>query len=151
VSRNLPWLALVLSLAFVVTTPLAAAAAAPADETGRVVELVNAQRARYGLPALRWEARLASAAADYATYLAESGLFSHFAEDGAGLAQRDEAHGYAEWSFLGENLARGFATPEEVVAAWLASPSHRANLLAVEACHVGIGRATSYWAMEIGC
>jgi uncharacterized protein YkwD len=145
------WLALALSLALVVLTPLTAAAAAPADDTGRVVELVNAERAQYGLPPLRWESRLASAAAAYATYLADTGLFSHFEDDGTGVVQRDEAYGYLDWSFLGENLARDKATPEEVVAAWLQSPTHRANLLAIEACHVGIGRTTSYWAMEIGC
>ena len=149
--RTARWLALALPLAFASLTPLSASAAAPADDAGRVVELVNAERTRYGLPALRWESRLASAAADYAAYMAEYGLFSHFEPDGAGLIQRDEAHGYLEWTFLGENLARDKATPEEVVAAWLQSPTHRANLLAIEACHVGIGRTTSYWAMEIGC
>ena len=150
-NRLARWLAPLLSLAFLVLTPLSASAATPADDATRVVELVNATRAQYGLPALRWESRLASSAADYAAYLADTGLFSHFEPDGAGLVERDEAHGYLDWSFLGENLARDKATPEEVVAAWLQSPTHRANLLAIDACQVGIGRATSYWAMEIGC
>jgi uncharacterized protein YkwD len=151
VSRTRRWLALALSVVALALTPAAALAAAPTDDTGRLVELVNAERAAHGLPALRWESRLANAAAAYAAYLSETGLFSHFEEGGAGVVERDEAHGYLDWRFLGENLARDKATPEEVVAAWLASPTHRANLLAVEACHVGTGRATSYWAMEIGC
>jgi uncharacterized protein YkwD len=150
-SRIVTHLSLLISLTVFLTTPLGAAAAGPSDETTRVVELVNAERAHYGLPALRWEGRLAGAAADYAAYLSERGIFSHFVEDGIGLVERGEAHGYLEWRFLGENLARDKATPEEVVAAWLASPTHRANVLAIDACHVGIGRATSYWAMEIGC
>ena len=40
----------------------------------------------------------------------------------------------------------------------MASPTHRANVLAAEACDVGVGRATAararydvYWVMEVGC
>jgi uncharacterized protein YkwD len=151
VSRSVTWLSLVVSLAAFMLTPLAAAAAAPSDEAVRVVELVNAERAQYGLPALRWETRLAGAAAEYVAYLSERGIFSHFVEDGIGLIERGEAHGYLDWRFLGENLARDKTTADEVVAAWLASPTHRANVLAIDACHVGIGHKTGYWAMEIGC
>jgi uncharacterized protein YkwD len=150
-SRIVTRLSLLVSLAAFLLTPIGAAAASPADETAQVAELVNAERARYGLPALRWESRLAGAAGDYALYMAEQGIFSHFLADGEGLVQRGEAHGYLEWSFLGENLARGKFSPEEVVAAWLSSPTHRANVLSIEACHVGIGHKTGYWAMEIGC
>lgn len=150
--RLLPLVALV---AATLVIPSAAAAAAPTDDAARVVELVNAERAARGLPALRWEGRLAASAADYAVQMAQTGLFAHWEADGESMVQRDEAHGYTDWSFLGENLARDKATPEEVVAAWLASPTHLANLLAIDACQVGVGLANAssvnYWAMETGC
>jgi len=149
--RLLPLLALV---AVTLIVP-SAAMAAPSDDAARVVELVNAQRAAHGLPALRWEGRLAASAADYAVQMAQTGLFNHWEQDGASMVQRDEAHGYTDWSFLGENLARDKATPEDVVAAWMASPTHLANLLAIDACQIGVGQANAssvnYWAMETGC
>jgi uncharacterized protein YkwD len=152
--RKFRLLPALLVLAATVLGPTAAAAA-PADDAARVVDLVNAVRASHGLPALRWEDRLAGSAADYALTMASVGFFSHFEDDGTGMVQRDEAHGYTSWNFLGENLARDKATPEEVVAAWLSSPTHLANLLAIDACQVGVGlatdQATHYWAMETGC
>lgn len=133
----------------------AIAAAAPQDDAARVVELINAERAAHGLPPLHWEGRLAASAADYAVQMAQSGLFNHWEQDGASMVERDEAHGYTSWSYLGENLARDKATPEEAVAAWLSSPTHLANVLAIDACQVGVGLAkdssVSYWAMETGC
>ena len=82
--------------------------ALPADSAeDRVVELVNAERALVGLPALTRHAGLASAASDYAAAMAGGGLFSHTSLDGSGVQDREEAHGYAGWTFLGENLAAG--------------------------------------------
>jgi uncharacterized protein YkwD len=123
-----------------------------------VVELVNAERAAVGLPPLVWEERLAAAAADYAAAMAGGGFFSHTGADGSDLRQRGQAHGYGDWSFLGENLAAGQDTPEAIVQAWMRSPTHRANVLAADACDIGVGHASAeagrydnYWAMEIGC
>jgi uncharacterized protein YkwD len=124
----------------------------------RVAELVNAARADAGLPALRWDARLADAASDYAATMGVGGFFSHTGPGGERLTDRAEAAGYLDWSFLGENLAAGQPTPERVVAAWMASQTHRANVLAAEACRIGVGHAAAaqgrydeYWVMEIGC
>jgi uncharacterized protein YkwD len=134
-----------------------AAPPSSADEE-RVVDLVNAERALAGLPPLTRQAGLASAASDYATAMADRGLFSHTSPDGSSLQDRGEAHGYLGWTFLGENLAAGQDTPERVVRAWMASSTHRANVLSAQACDIGVGRATArgagyhiYWVMEIGC
>ena len=43
-----------------------------------------------------------------------------------------------------ENLAAGFTRPEPLLAAWLASPSHRDNLLARQPRWVGLGQVAGY-------
>jgi uncharacterized protein YkwD len=76
-------------------------------------------------------------------------FFSHMNPSGAGLLERVERTGYLprgdDWS-LGENLAWGQATlgtPASIVAAWMQSPGHRANVLATDFRDVGIGVTSS--------
>ena len=47
----------------------------------------------------------------------------------------------------GENIAMGYHTPEVVVAAWMASPGHRANFLNASYTKIGVGYVASggYW------
>jgi uncharacterized protein YkwD len=132
------------------------ASASVADEV-RVVELVNEQRAAHGLPPMATNDTLGAAAQGYAAYMADANFFAHKGLDGSTLVSRAEAAGYTAWSFLGENLAAGQPTPERVVAGWMNSPTHRANVLSGEAAEIGIGKAYNpnakyrvYWAMEIG-
>ena len=64
--------------------------------------------------------------------------------------------GYAGWSAVGENIAAGYATPEDVVAGWMASPGHRANILSPNFSEIGIGVSAgggqfgTYWTQEFG-
>ena len=135
--------------------PRPAAAASGPEEL--LLSLLNSERRAYGLPALRLNVPLSSAAQSYAEYMAAEDLFSHRSRDGTTLVERDEGAGYTSWGFLGENLARGYRVPGAVVDAWMHSPTHRANVLAAEAREAGIGRAASedkhptvYWVLEVG-
>jgi uncharacterized protein YkwD len=154
------------ALAALLLLPLALLAAAdpspttasePGDDpTSRVVRLVNVERAARDLPALAVDAALRDDAQTYAESMASTGWFSHQSRDGSTITDRAEAAGYARWRFLGENLARGHQTAERAVAAWLASPSHRANLLTTEADEIGVGYARPvggerpYWVAVVG-
>lgn len=44
-----------------------------------------------------------------------------------------------EYTSYGENIARNFTTPEATVAAWMASPKHRENILKSNFTHLGVG------------
>jgi uncharacterized protein YkwD len=53
---------------------------------------------------------------------------------------------------VGENIAAGQPTPEQVVAGWVQSPRHCANLMAAEYTEMGVAYATephsaagTYW------
>ncbi|HEX5415383.1 MAG TPA: CAP domain-containing protein, partial [Chloroflexota bacterium] len=139
---------------FVGHAPTPVHAASPADQA---VALVNAERARQGLPPLRVAPELAAAAQSYAQLMASRGFFSHDGPDGSTMVSRDQAAGYTNWTLLEENLAAGNATAPEAVAAWLASPEHRANILSPKVDETGVGFAvqpgspyTYYWVEEFG-
>jgi uncharacterized protein YkwD len=109
--------------------------------------LVNAERTRRGLSRLRAETRLAGAASRYARRMVAEQFFDHVSPTGSTMEARVRQTGYLRnavgWS-LGENIAWGtgsVATPRSIVAAWMGSPGHRANILRARFRDAGIGVA----------
>jgi hypothetical protein len=72
-----------------------------------------------------------------ASDMAEKGYWAHISPSGTQpwyfITQNNYAYRYA-----GENLARDFSNPESIVKAWLASPSHRDNLLNSKYQDIGV-------------
>ena len=93
-----------------------------------VLEVMNAQRLRRGLPPLHRNARLDAAAADRVRDMFEQRYFDHVAPDGTQPFVWVRRRGYA-YSRLGENLATGQRGARQVVEQWMASSGHRANIL----------------------
>ena len=142
--RYLTVLALLFVLAVVVAPPSPAGAepaATPEALIARVVELTNAERARAGLPPLALNRSLVAAAQGYAEVLATSGCFAHTCGPVPELARRSELAGYSGSTQLGENIAAGYPDPEQVVASWMDSEGHRANILNPRFTEVGVGLA----------
>lgn len=116
----------------------------------KVLELVNAERAKYGLAALTWDNKLADVARAHSRDMAERNFFSHNNPDGKTPFDRIKAAGI-NYSSAGENIAAGQKTPEEVVEAWMNSEGHRANILNASFKKLGVGYVTSnqgyktYW------
>lgn len=105
-----------------------------------IVCLTNVERADAGLAALEPEGRLEAAAQAYSGQLVSEHFFAHVTPEGLGLLDRLKA--YLGWRRVGENLAWGEGergTPRAIVAAWMASAGHRANVLSVAFTEVGIG------------
>jgi uncharacterized protein YkwD len=126
--------------------------AAPSAQTLRraaaaVVCLVNAERARHGVRALRGDQDLRRAAARHARDMVRRGFFSHVTPTGADLGDRLRRTGYIHGrgdTDVGETLAFGTgrpATPTGIVAGWVASPQHHRVLLASAFHVVGVGVA----------
>jgi len=134
-------------------------APAPLDQASlvaRVLELTNFERGKLGLAPLQVSVELQIAAQAYSQVLASGDCFEHTCGPVPKVADRDAAAGYVGWTWLGENIAGGYATPEAVMAGWMASSTHRANILKVEFTEVGVGvtsgggRFGMYWAQEFG-
>ncbi len=99
----------------------------------QVLNLCNAERAKYGLASLTWDAsNLAPGAAVRAQEITV--YFSHTRPDGSSCFTAVRNPGR-----LGENIAAGQWTPEEVVADWMNSPGHRANILNGKFTKLGVG------------
>ncbi|HUN25111.1 MAG TPA: CAP domain-containing protein [Steroidobacteraceae bacterium] len=115
----------------------------------RALELVNAVRAagaRCGghrfepAPPLALSTTLSNVALAHAEDMARNDYFEHVDLAGETPADRVRAVGYAE-SLVGENIAYGPDTLDEVVEGWLASPGHCANIMDPRFAQMGIGYA----------
>jgi len=111
--------------------------------------LINRERVAHGERPLRPNARLARAARAHTRSMAFGDYFEHVGAGGPGGGtplSRMRAVGYISRSNagyeVGENIAWGtlwLATPRAIVAAWMASPGHRANILDRRYRETGIG------------
>ncbi|MEV7687809.1 CAP domain-containing protein [Streptomyces bungoensis] len=131
------------------STPKPAATAS--SVVARVVELVNAERSKVGCSALTLNATLTKVAQAHSDDMAAHQNMSHTGSDGSSPGDRLTSAGYA-WSSYGENVAYGYATPEDVMAGWMASPGHRENILNCSFKEIGVGLAqpNSYWTQDFG-
>lgn len=105
-----------------------------------VIALTNEERADARLAALSENSRLSSAAAAKARDMAARGYFSHVDPDGREPWGWIIASGY-RYQYAGENLAVRFEDSSDVVRAWMASPTHRANIIKPQYTEIGVGTA----------
>jgi uncharacterized protein YkwD len=127
--------ALLAFAALVLVLPATAAAAPSAKETSILREM-NRVRAQHGLGALRFDGHLQRAARAHSREMVQTNTFNHGAF-GSRMLQFA-----VTGSVAGENLAWGTGSrgaARGIVAAWLASPGHRANLLRPSFVRVGVG------------
>jgi|SRR5579859_866569 len=94
----------------------------------QVVTLTNSERAKQGLSQLTVNSLLNQAAQAKAAHMFAHQYWAHVAPDGTQPWQffKDVNYRYA---VAGENLARDFSNTNDMVAAWMASPTHRANIM----------------------
>ena len=107
--------------------------------------LLNGERADRGLATLRLNDRLQRAALGHGNDMVDHRYFAHQGRDGSQPAERIRAAGYlsgaGQWR-IGENLAWGtgeLATPKAIMAAWMNSAGHRANILQPAYREIGFG------------
>jgi uncharacterized protein YkwD len=112
----------------------------------RALQLVNEARARgarcgtkvFGpAPAMSLSGTLAGVASGHAIDMAEHNYFEHVDLGGKSPADRVRAVGYKE-KLVGENIAYGPESVEEVVQGWLDSPGHCENLMDPRFAQMGI-------------
>jgi uncharacterized protein YkwD len=135
-----------------------------ANVGSRVVELVNAARSNgrrcgserfIAAPPLGVSQKLNKAADGHARDMARKQYFEHRGSDGSQPKDRVIRAGYQP-RLTGENIAYGPESAEEVVAGWLASPGHCANIMDPRFQSIGIGLAVGrkrgeiYWVQTFG-
>jgi len=109
-----------------------------------VITQTNNARATSGLPPLTRNALLTKAAEAKVEDMFALQYFEHMSPSGTNAAGLAKNAGYS-YIIVGENLATGnFEDDADVVAAWMASPGHRANILNSRYTEIGVavGRGT---------
>lgn len=113
----------------------------------QLVALVNEERGKAGVGLLERSGPACAAAAIRADEIVTS--FSHTRPDGSPYKTVFSQAGIG-YRNCGENVAFGYRTPEEVMAGWMASEGHRANILEERYSSIGIGyckgsNGQTYW------
>jgi uncharacterized protein YkwD len=125
-----------------------------------VVTLTNFYRSQYDLQPLTLNIDLSESAQLHSEDMALSDFFSHTGSNGSKVSDRTELAGY-ESSYVGENIAAGHITAEEVVRGWMNSPGHRENILNANYTEIGVGyhylandtgeiNYNTYWTQDFG-
>jgi len=141
----------------IIITAAGAPSPEPAAEAWQVDMLarLNALRASLGAAAVRLCAPLNAAATKHSADMASRGYFDHTGLDGRDPSDRATAEGYG--SGVGENIAAGYDSVADVMAGWIDSPGHYANLINADYRVVGFGRVSVpdspygvYWTQNFG-
>lgn len=113
------------------------------EEGKEVLNIVNAERAKLGLPALQWDDKMAEVANLRAREIATS--FSHTRPDGSSCFTAFPSN----YSSLAENIAAGQPNPAAVMNSWMNSTGHRNNILSTNNDKLGVGvyetNGQKYW------
>lgn len=113
---------------------------------GQILSLVNAERAANGLSALTLSDTLGRYASVKAQDMHDAGYFDHTSPTYGSPFEMMRSFGIS-YRYAGENIAMGYSSPAAVMAAWMNSASHRANILSENFTTLGVGYVASggYW------
>ncbi|MBA3471317.1 MAG: CAP domain-containing protein [Herpetosiphonaceae bacterium] len=104
----------------------------------QVIALLNLERAKIAnCPALNHSLQLAVAAEGHSLDMAGNNYFGHTGTDGSSPSSRAIAAGYM--LSVGENIAAGQTTPQNVFNSWMSSAGHRQNMLNCSYRSTGVG------------
>lgn len=116
------------------------------DFESDVVRLVNVERAKNGLSALTENWELSRVARYKSKDMHDRGYFSHTSPTYGSPFDMMKNFGIS-YRTAGENIAKGYRTPQEVVNGWMNSEGHRANILNASFRQIGVGYYAdgNYW------
>jgi uncharacterized protein YkwD len=146
----------VLSMAIMATAFLSVCSVADekVDPTVSALLVVhNRERKQENLGPLKLAPKLCESAAIHARDMAKRRKLDHTGSDGSTVVDRVKRVGYL-YVRVGENIANGQKTVNQVMDTWMKSPGHRANILA-DFTELGAARAEddegrNYWCVNFG-
>ena len=111
-----------------------------------VIRLVNEIRVNNGLKPLTYDWELSRVARYKSQDMKDNRYFSHNSPVYGSPFQMIRNFGISFRS-AGENIAKGYSTPQAVVNGWMNSSGHRANILNAGYTHIGVGYVANgnYW------
>ncbi len=127
-------------------------------ELKEILNLVNKVRAAgttcgtiYYSPVdpLIWNEKLEKAALKHSQDMFDKDYFSHTSLNGDRFSDRIKQEAYS-YSLVGENIANGHTSEENVMNGWLNSQGHCANIMNPNFTEMGVGRVGNYWTQDFG-
>jgi hypothetical protein len=116
----------------------------------KVLDLLNLKREEAGLSTLCLNTDLESIAQEHSNDMQSCNQLSHTGCNGETLIDRINNVGY-DYRYVGENIAWNQKNALDVVADWMNSPNHRANILNPQFNNIGIGLSNKwYWTTVFG-
>ncbi|WP_339203698.1 CAP domain-containing protein [Paenibacillus sp. FSL K6-3182] len=113
----------------------------------QVLQLVNSERSKSGLPALSMDGSLSKMALVKAQDMINNNYFDHNSPTyGSPFDMMKQFN--ITYSSAGENIAKGQPTPDQVMKDWMNSPGHRANILKSSFTKIGVGYYKGAWVQE---
>ena len=131
-------------------------ARAAETEEQRLLELINGYRQENDIGPLVPSGTLSTSAKRHSEDMSSHDFFSHSTRESSyypsGSSPEDRAarEGYPTNVYMGENIALGQQTAEEVFEAWHNSPVHDDAMLGEQYTAAGIGHVGSYWTADFG-
>lgn len=108
-----------------------------------VIARTNEERAKVNLPPLRLNKKLAESARVKACDMVDKDYWAHSAPDGITPWDLIQDQNYC-YIVAGENLAKNFNDENKIVAAFMASPKHKDNIVNKNFEEIGVGRCGKF-------
>ena len=128
-----------------------------------VFDMVNEERTAAGVNPLSWSDALYELAKAHSNDMCDRGFFSHVNPEGEDPSGRGRAGHAGTYTFnpcvpdpffgVGENIAMGQTSAQQVMDGWMNSPGHRANILNGSYTHIGVGLCSgcgTHWTQCFG-
>lgn len=113
-----------------------------------ILELVNIERAKVGLPALKMNEQLSKIARMKSNDMADGNYFSHTSPTYGSSFDMMKQFGI-NYNEAGENIAKGYSGSKGVMNGWMNSESHKENILDYDFKALGVGyvnkNGINYW------
>lgn len=112
----------------------------------QVIDLVNEIRGQHGLKPLKGNWELSRVARYKSQDMRDNRYFDHTSPTYGSPFTMMKNFGLS-FRTAGENIAKGYASPQKVVEGWMSSSGHRANILGAAFTQIGVGyvKDGSYW------
>lgn len=98
---------------------------------------------------LKWDRQLETAARKHTLFMQKTGNFSHTGFQKSSVGKRAKMEGY-KFSYVGENIASGQSSINEVVQDWMDSPGHCKLIMDGQFDDMGAYRSGNYWTLDFG-
>ncbi|KAJ2357621.1 hypothetical protein IWW50_005882 [Coemansia erecta] len=131
----------------------AAASTAPttdAESERKVLCLVNKERRRVGLNALKIHPAMTKAAYDHSVYQSSIGTMTHKDPSFGPLGSRLKGLSF-QFATAAENIAEApLATAEDVFNMWMGDEGHYANIVSPQSTYMGLACVKGFWTQDFG-